>query len=121
MADTVRIDPEVLREVATQHDAVADQIGTARDAGDDIYAAVSTYGPIMHQVKAAVAEVLSERDAALLEHGSEEQKAVYLPKIVAGVWSGTMNLTEPHCGTDLGLPDSSRRLDIDDDRGLQID
>ena len=70
MADSVRINPEVLREVATQHDAVADQISAARTAGDDIYTAVSTYGPIMHEVKAAVADVLAERDAALLEHGS---------------------------------------------------
>ena len=70
MADSVRIDPEVLREVATQHDAVADQISAARAAGDEIDSAVSTYGPIMHQVKAAVADVLAERDAALLEHGA---------------------------------------------------
>ena len=70
MADPVRIDPDVLREVATQHDAVADQISAARAAGDEIDAAVSTYGPIMHQVKAAVADVLAERDAALLEHGA---------------------------------------------------
>jgi|ERR1700758_3449634 len=69
MADPVRIDPDVLREVATQHDAVADQISAARAAGDDINAAVSTYGPIMHHVKAAVADLLAERDAALLEHG----------------------------------------------------
>ncbi|RFB81592.1 acyl-CoA dehydrogenase C-terminal domain-containing protein [Methylovirgula sp. 4M-Z18] len=41
--------------------------------------------------------------AALLQHGSEEQKALYAPKMIAGEWSGTMNLTEPHCGTDLGL------------------
>jgi acyl-CoA dehydrogenase len=41
--------------------------------------------------------------AALLVHGSEEQKATYLPKMVDGRWTGTMNLTEPHCGTDLGL------------------
>jgi acyl-CoA dehydrogenase len=41
--------------------------------------------------------------AALLEHGSEEQKKTFVPKMVEGVWSGTMNLTEPHCGTDLGL------------------
>ena len=41
--------------------------------------------------------------AALLVHGSEEQKATYLPKMVEGAWTGTMNLTEPHCGTDLGL------------------
>ncbi len=36
-------------------------------------------------------------------HGTEEQKATFLPKMVEGVWTGTMNLTEPHCGTDLGL------------------
>ncbi len=41
--------------------------------------------------------------AAILVHGSEEQKQTYLPKMVEGTWSGTMNLTEPHCGTDLGL------------------
>jgi acyl-CoA dehydrogenase len=41
--------------------------------------------------------------AALVEHGSEEQKQTYLPKMVEGAWTGTMNLTEPHCGTDLGL------------------
>lgn len=50
--------------------------------------------------------------------GSPEQKEVYLPKMIAGEWTGTMNLTEPHCGTDLGLlktkavpnPDGSYRI-----------
>ena len=41
--------------------------------------------------------------SAILAHGSDEQKATYLPKMVACDWTGTMNLTEPHCGTDLGL------------------
>ncbi len=41
--------------------------------------------------------------AALLAHASPELKAKYLPKMVEGTWTGTMNLTEPHCGTDLGL------------------
>ncbi|MEM7465063.1 MAG: acyl-CoA dehydrogenase family protein, partial [Pseudomonadota bacterium] len=41
--------------------------------------------------------------AAIQIHGSDEQKQTYLPKMVAGAWSGTMNLTEPHCGTDLGM------------------
>jgi acyl-CoA dehydrogenase len=41
--------------------------------------------------------------AALLAHASPELKAKYLPKMVEGSWTGTMNLTEPHCGTDLGL------------------
>jgi acyl-CoA dehydrogenase len=41
--------------------------------------------------------------AALYLHGTPEQKALYLPKMVRGEWAGTMNLTEPQCGTDLGL------------------
>jgi alkylation response protein AidB-like acyl-CoA dehydrogenase len=36
-------------------------------------------------------------------HGTPEQKALYLPKITSGEWTGTMCLTEPHCGTDLGM------------------
>ncbi len=40
---------------------------------------------------------------ALHEFGTDEQKETYLPKLVTGEWSGTMCLTEPHCGTDLGL------------------
>ncbi len=56
--------------------------------------------------------------AAILVHGSDKQKAAYLPKMVEGTWTGTMNLTEPHCGTDLGLlrtkavpqPDGSYRI-----------
>lgn len=41
--------------------------------------------------------------SAIHAHGSEEQKKTYLPKMVSCEWTGTMNLTEPHCGTDLGL------------------
>jgi acyl-CoA dehydrogenase len=56
--------------------------------------------------------------AALLAHAPPELKAKYLPKMVEGTWTGTMNLTEPHCGTDLGLlrtravrqPDGSYRI-----------
>ncbi len=51
-------------------------------------------------------------------HGTPQQKAVYLPRLTRGEWTGTMCLTEPHCGTDLGLlrtkaeplPDGSYRL-----------
>jgi alkylation response protein AidB-like acyl-CoA dehydrogenase len=54
----------------------------------------------------------------LLAHGSEDQKNLYLPKLVSGQWAGTMCLTEPHCGTDLGMlrtraepqPDGSYRI-----------
>ena len=56
--------------------------------------------------------------AAILAHGTDEQKRTYLPKLISGEWTGTMNLTEPHCGTDLGLmrtkaepqPDGSYRI-----------
>ena len=41
--------------------------------------------------------------AALHTHGSAAQKATYLPKMTSGAWTGTMNLTEPQCGTDLCL------------------
>ncbi|MEO1967950.1 MAG: acyl-CoA dehydrogenase C-terminal domain-containing protein [Sphingomonadaceae bacterium] len=41
--------------------------------------------------------------SALLAKGSPEQQEKYLPKMISGEWSGTMNLTEPQCGTDLGL------------------
>ena len=55
---------------------------------------------------------------ALVAHGTEEQKKTYLPKLTSGEWTGTMCLTEPHCGTDLGLlrtkaepqPDGSYRI-----------
>jgi alkylation response protein AidB-like acyl-CoA dehydrogenase len=41
--------------------------------------------------------------SAINVHGTDEQKQKYLPKMVTCEWTGTMNLTEPHCGTDLGL------------------
>ncbi|VTU13893.1 Acyl-CoA dehydrogenase [Variovorax sp. SRS16] len=55
---------------------------------------------------------------ALVAHGTDAQKKTYLPKLTSGEWTGTMCLTEPHCGTDLGLlrtkaepqPDGSYRL-----------
>jgi len=40
--------------------------------------------------------------ATLQDHGTDEQKQTYLTKLIGGTWSGTMCLTEPHCGTDLG-------------------
>ncbi|MCF6443998.1 acyl-CoA dehydrogenase C-terminal domain-containing protein [Nereida sp. MMG025] len=41
--------------------------------------------------------------SAIVAHGTDDQKETYLPNMIAGKWGGTMNLTEPHCGTDLGL------------------
>ena len=53
----------------------ADVVETARPAGGDIYAAVSSYGPIMHQVKAAVADVLAARDARWRAHADAHRGA----------------------------------------------
>jgi alkylation response protein AidB-like acyl-CoA dehydrogenase len=41
--------------------------------------------------------------SSIIVKGSREQQETYLPKMISGEWGGTMNLTEPHCGTDLGL------------------
>lgn len=41
--------------------------------------------------------------SAITAKGSDAQKELYLPKMISGQWTGTMNLTEPHCGTDLGM------------------
>ena len=49
----------------------------------------------------------------LLHHASEEQKAVYLPKMISGEWTGTMNLTEPDAGSDVGAL-RSRAVPADD-------
>ena len=51
---------------------------------------------------------------ALAGFGTEHQKATYLPKMVDGRWSGTMCLTEPHCGTDLGMLRTSAKPQGDD-------
>jgi alkylation response protein AidB-like acyl-CoA dehydrogenase len=50
---------------------------------------------------------------ALHAHGSDAQKALYLPKLTSGQWTGTMCLTEPHCGTDLGLLRSKAEVQAD--------
>ncbi len=70
-----------------------------------------------HVVNVAVQEMMSAANmafamypglshgayAAILNHGDAAQKETFLPRLVSGEWTGTMNLTEPHCGTDLGL------------------
>ena len=75
MNEPIRIDPDVMRAVAAQHDEVADMITAARVAGGDIGAAVSTYGPIMHRVKTAVSDLLAQREAALLAHHDTHRNA----------------------------------------------
>lgn len=51
----------------------------------------------------------------LLRHGTDEQRATWLPKLVSGEWSGTMNLTEPQAGTDVGALRSKAVKDSDGD------
>jgi acyl-CoA dehydrogenase len=51
--------------------------------------------------------------AALLTHGTDAQKKMFVPKLISGDWSGTMNLTESHCGTDLGLLKSKAEPNTD--------
>lgn len=55
---------------------------------------------------------------ALTYHGTDELKQTYLPNLVKGTWTGTMNLTEPHCGTDLGL--LSTKADPSDDGSYAV-
>ena len=55
---------------------------------------------------------------ALHQFGTDELKDIYLPKLIEGIWSGTMCLTEPHCGTDLGL--IKTKADNNDDGSYNI-
>ncbi len=79
----------------------------------------SEYGGqgLPHVLGLAVSEMMSAANMAfamypglsrgaantIYAHGDDGQKKTYLPKMISGDWGGTMNLTEPHCGTDLGL------------------
>ncbi len=51
--------------------------------------------------------------ATIEAHGTDEQKAMFMPKLVEGTWTGTMCLTEPHCGTDLGMLRTKAELNDD--------
>ena len=75
MTDPIHIDPEVMRAVANQHDDIADQIVPAREASAEILAAVNTFGPIMHQFKSAVSDLMVNRDAALRHHEHTHRNA----------------------------------------------
>jgi Excreted virulence factor EspC, type VII ESX diderm len=76
MADKpIVTNPQVLGEVAAGHEEVARVIEAARDRGADIHSAVQSYGPIMHQVKDAVFDLLVDRDNALAHHRDRHRKA----------------------------------------------
>jgi alkylation response protein AidB-like acyl-CoA dehydrogenase len=68
-----------------------------------ISSAIEEYIMASNQAFGMYPGLTSAAIASILVKGTEEQKATYVPKMVAGQWGGTMNLTEPHCGTDLGL------------------
>ncbi|MBC8130708.1 MAG: acyl-CoA dehydrogenase C-terminal domain-containing protein [Rhizobiaceae bacterium] len=92
---------------------------TFREGGWGGLSADPEYGGqgLPHTLSAAVNEFISSSNmsfamypgltagaiAAISLHGDETQKRTYLPNMIDGIWTGTMNLTEPHCGTDLGL------------------
>lgn len=57
--------------------------------------------------------------SAIHTHGTDDQKATFLPRMVTCEWTGTMNLTEPHCGTDLGL--MRTKAEPQDDGTYRID
>jgi hypothetical protein len=75
MTEPIRINADVLRDVADGHDEVARIVEDARSRGGDILAAVESYGPIMHEVKAAVGDLLLDRDNALAEHSGRHRNA----------------------------------------------
>ncbi|GGD75567.1 acyl-CoA dehydrogenase C-terminal domain-containing protein [Croceicoccus mobilis] len=118
----------------TVPDGYADAYRQYCEAGWGTLTAPEAYGgqALPHVLGVAVEEYLSSANMALamypgltdgavralLARGSDEQKALYLPKLIAGEWTGTMNLTEPHCGTDLGLLRS--RAEPNDDGSFAI-
>ncbi|MDX8476890.1 acyl-CoA dehydrogenase [Mesorhizobium sp. VK24D] len=68
-----------------------------------VHQAVSEYMVSANMALMMYAGLTQGAIAAIITHGTAGQKATWLPRLVSGVWTGTMNLTEPHCGTDLGL------------------
>jgi len=68
-----------------------------------LHTAVGEYLSSSNQAFAMYPGLTQGAIAALQVHASPELKQKYLPKMIEGAWTGTMNLTEPHCGTDLGL------------------
>jgi hypothetical protein len=66
-------------------------------------AAVNEFGSSANMALAMYPGLTQGAIAALHTHANDAIKRTYLPNMISGAWTGTMNLTEPHCGTDLGL------------------
>lgn len=71
----IRITPELLDQVAQQHESVADEIAVARKASSEILASVATHGPIMHEFKAAATDVVQRRESAFAGHEAAHRAA----------------------------------------------
>jgi hypothetical protein len=71
----IRITPDALRQLAAQHDGIADELSVARSAGQDILDTVATHGPIMRAFKDAVADVVARRDAAFAANEADHRAA----------------------------------------------
>jgi hypothetical protein len=89
MSDKINIDAPVLHQVADGHDEVAGHIETARGRSADIIAAVQSFGPIMHPVKTAVAELMSQRDDALGEHRDHHVNTAFALRRSAATFTDT--------------------------------
>lgn len=68
-----------------------------------LHTAVGEYFSASNQAFSMYAGLTQGAMAAIQVHGTDAQKQNYLPNMITGKWTGTMNLTESHCGTDLGL------------------
>jgi Excreted virulence factor EspC, type VII ESX diderm len=89
MADAIRIIPAVLAQVADGHEEVARTVDAARDRSADILAAVQSLGPIMHEVKAAVSDLLAERDAALTDHATRHRNVSTELRVASATYTQT--------------------------------
>ena len=80
-------------------------IGEKKYGGQNLpFSSVAAINEIWQSTNMSFAtnNMLTQGAIELLEsHGTEEQKKIYLPNLISGKWSGTMNLTEPHAGSDL--------------------
>ncbi len=100
-------------------------IGVSADPDHGGQGLPHVYGSVIGEMMASASlafetypGLISGAIEAIERHGTPEQKEAYLPQLIAGKWGGTMNLTEPHCGTDLGL--IKTRADVKEDGSYSL-
>src|SRR5687767_13938881 len=91
MTDDIRVEPDVWRMVARRHEEAADVIARSRLAGPEIAGALRSYGPIMHQTKAAATDILTLRDAELRAHDGSHREAAETLRRAAAAFAVTEN------------------------------